>query len=71
MNVTDVILIAALGFAGWIAYKLHQRGQLFPAGANIPPPGAPGAPPGSFAIPLGQFAVRPEAQWLLVPPQGI
>lgn len=60
MRLEELILLAALGLAGYMFWKLHQTRAAAPA---IAPPFAP---PGTSVIPLGQYAVRPEAQWLVL-----
>jgi hypothetical protein len=60
----ELILIAALGFAGFVFWRLYQRNAA--AAAFVVP--APGAPPGSPYLPLGQYSVAPDRQWLLIRP---
>jgi hypothetical protein len=58
----ELILLAALGFAGFIFWRIYQRETV---SAFAP---APDAPPGSPFLPLGQYSVAPELQWLLIRP---
>jgi hypothetical protein len=71
MRIGELLLLAALGFAGFVLWRIHERGvsqfqpPLVPPVPAIPP-GVP--PPGAQLIPLGQYAVAPSRRWLLLNP---
>jgi hypothetical protein len=65
MRLEEIILLAALGFAGFLMWQLHKARLM-----TGPAPSSPVAPPGEALIKLGQFAVRPEARWLVLQGNG-